>query len=124
MLTGRSRKYLERSGFIVALVERSVNAPRPGGLPNFRNKFDCFGISDLVAVRSDVTGTLYIQVTDFSHGAEHKEKIPGAKAAPILLEAANRVELHLWKSSKKSGRKLWKLPVCRLMETSDGSAIC
>jgi hypothetical protein len=115
MLTGRSRKFLERCGFIVALVERNLNVPRPGGQPNFRNKFDAFGIADLIAVKADVTGTLYIQTTDFSHGAEHKEKILAAKASPVLLSAANRIELHLWKSVKKQGRKLWRMQVYRLL---------
>lgn len=122
-LTGRSRKYLERCGFIVALVERSLNVPRPGGQPNFRNKFDAFGIADLCCCHPDKTGCLFVQVTDFQHAAEHKEKILAAKASPILLSAANRIELHTWKAFKKQGRKLWKLRVCRLQENVNGDAI-
>lgn len=108
MLTGRSRKYLERQGYIVALVERSVNAPRPNGAV-FRNKFDAWGLADLAAVHPDKTGTLWIQVTDHAHAAEHREKILAAKHAPTLLKAENQIELHCWKSSKKSGQKRWCL---------------
>lgn len=116
MLTGRSRKFLERSGFVVSLVERNLNIPRKG-MENFRRKFDAFGIADLIAVNPEVEGTLYVQVTDFSHGSEHKEKIRAAKASPILLSASNRIELHLWKASKKQGRKIWKLQVWKLDHT-------
>lgn len=119
MLTGRSRKFLEQSGFLVSLVERNLNIPRPGSQENFRRKFDAFGIADLIAVKAEVAGTLYIQVTDFSHGAEHKEKILAAKASPVLLQAQNQVHLHLWKAFRKNGRKLWKLHVYSLCENTN-----
>jgi hypothetical protein len=124
MLTGRSRKFLERSGFIVALVERSLDVAKdksnPFG-PRFRNKFDAFSVADLIAVRPDTIGTLYIQVTDFHNAQPHKEKMLAAKAVPILLSASNRIELHLWKSSKQSGQKLWKLHIYKMDQSrADG----
>jgi hypothetical protein len=117
MLTGRSRKFLEREGYAVALVERTLNAPTDKTNPfakRFINKFDAFGVADLAAVHPDKTGTLWIQVTDHAHRAEHVEKILAAKHAPTILKAENRIELHCWKSSKKSGQKRWCLRLQRV----------
>jgi hypothetical protein len=120
LLTRRSRKFLERQGFIVALVERSLDVPKfkenPAG-ERFRNKFDCFGIADLCCCHSDQVGCLFVQVTDFAHAAEHRDKILAAKALPILLTAQNRVELHCWKSCKRKGRKMWQLRMYALFRT-------
>jgi hypothetical protein len=118
MLTGRSRKYLEHQGYIVALVERSLDVPKFKGNPNgerFRNKFDAFGIADLAAVHPNKTGTLWVQVTDHHNGAAHIEKIRAAKHAPVLLQAVNRIELHCWKSTKRKGQlKTWCLRLQRV----------
>ncbi len=110
-LTGRSRKYLESCGYIVSLVERSVDVQRPGSTERFRNKFDCFGFADLVGAVLERRGTLYIQVTDHAHSAEHRSKIINAPAVPILLQTENRVQLHTWKASKRKGVKLWNLRI-------------
>jgi len=123
LLTSRSRKYLERSGFIVANVERSLNVLKDKSNPfgaRFINRFDAFSIADLIACKADVIGTTYVQSTDFGHAADHREKILAARAAPILLKAENRIELHLWKSYKKNGRKLWRLNVLRLCLSAQG----
>lgn len=114
MLTARSRKYLEREGWVTALVERSVDVPKfVNGKPTgerWRNKFDCFGFADLVAVNVDVPGTTYIQVSDHSHGAERRGKVLGAPATPVILAAKNRIEVHTWKKIKPRGRPaLWQL---------------
>jgi hypothetical protein len=109
-LTIRSRKYLEQHGYITSLVERSVDVPKfPGSTERFRNKFDCFGFADLVAVHPEKPGTLYIQVTDHSHAAEHRKKMLLESKVPIILQASNRIQLHLWKSSKRKGIKRWCL---------------
>ena len=124
LLTRRSRKFLERQGFIVALVERSLDVPKfkenPAG-ERFRNKFDCFGIADLCCCHSDQVGCLFVQVTDFAHAAEHRDKILAAKALPILLTAQNRVELHCWKSCKRKGRKLWQLRIQQVLIDAEGA---
>jgi hypothetical protein len=112
MLTGRSRKFLEQNGFIVALVERSLDVPKFKGNPNgerFRNKFDAFGIADLAAVHPDKIGTLWVQVTDHAHRAEHVDKILQAEHSEVLLKSKNGIELHCWKSSKTRGQKRWCL---------------
>jgi hypothetical protein len=114
MLTGRSTKFLQREGYIVALVERTVNAPRfKHGVEDtpFRNKFDAFGFADLAAAVPHEVGTLWVQVTDHSHHADRRAKILANDKAPILLKASNRIHLHSWKPSKKRGRKLWRLSV-------------
>lgn len=116
MLTARSRKFLEREGWLSALVERTVDVPkfqngRPTG-ERFRNKFDCFGFADLVAVKPGHPGTLYIQVTDHSHHAERREKIIAASAAPVIIASGNGIVVHSWDSKKPRGRpKLWRLRV-------------
>jgi len=109
-LTIRSRKYLEAHGYVVALVERSIQRPKfPGSTEKYHNKFDCFGFADLVAVHPDKPGSLYIQVTDHSHAMEHRRKMLEAKAVPVILKALNRIQLHTWKASKKKGLKHWCL---------------
>ena len=110
MLTGRSRKYLEHQGYIVALVERSLDVPKfPGSTERFRNKFDAFGFADLAAVHPDKTGTLFIQVTDHAHRLDRLAKILALRTPKVILQANNRIELHTWKASRKQGRKLWCL---------------
>lgn len=109
-LTGRSRKYLERLGYIVALVERSLNIPpKFPGQDVFRHKFDAWGFADLAAVHPEFTGTLWIQVSDHAHRLDRLAKILETQTAPIILQAHNRIQLHTWKSSKKQGVKLWCL---------------
>ena len=119
-LTGRSRKFLEHQGYVVALVERSVNAPRPNG-EVFRNKFDAFNLADLCCVHPEHTGCLFVQVTDHHNRTAHINKMLAAPAAPVLLRAHNRIELHCWKSSKRKGQKLWCLRVQKLDDWLDGS---
>lgn len=109
-LSGRTRKYLESYGYLTALVERSVDVPKfPGSAERFRNKFDCFGVFDVVAVNPQKIGTLYVQITDHSHKAEHVTKMLAAKALPVILQSQNRVQLHTWKAFKRRGVKLWNL---------------
>src|SRR5580692_9653304 len=111
-LTGRSRKYLEAHGYAVALVERSLNVHKfPGSTERFTNRFDAFGFADLAAVTLAHSGTLWIQVTDHAHRAEHERKILEAIKAPLILQAGNRIQLHTWKASKKKGVKIWNLRI-------------
>lgn len=113
MLTGRSRKYLQREGYITALVERTIDVPKfekGKFVGRFINKFDCFGFADVVAVKPDETGTMYLQVTDHTSHSKRVEKIIEAKAAPVILKAGNSIWVHSWKSQKPRGRpKLWRL---------------
>jgi hypothetical protein len=121
-LTGRSRKYLERLGYVVALVERSLDVPRfTGSQERFRNKFDAFGIADLACIHPSFVGTLWVQVTDHKHRQEHLDKMLAAHPTPLILQAKNRIQLHTWKSSKRKGRKLWclRLQTVTLAEDSE-----
>lgn len=111
-LTGRSRKYLEANGYVVALVERSIDVPKfPGSTERFKNKFDAFGFADLAAIHPQKTGTLWVQVTDHKHRAEHEQKILEATKAPVILQAGNRIQLHTWKAAKRQGLKIWNLRI-------------
>lgn len=118
-MTQRSRKYLERLGYQVALVERSVNAPRFfKGAPTgevFRNKFDAFGFADLVAVKPDVIGTLYIQTTSAGNQSARREKILECKATRAILQSQNRITVHGWAKKGARGQpKKWNVNIFNL----------
>lgn len=115
-MTQRSRKYLEKQGYQVALVERSVNAPRFfKGAPTgevFRNKFDAFGFADLVAVKPDVIGTLYIQTTSADNQAARCQKVFDAKATRAILQSQNRITVHGWRKKGARGqKKTWQVNI-------------
>jgi hypothetical protein len=121
--TDRSRKFLEKQGYIVALVERSVNAPRffkgnPTG-EVFRNKFDAFGFADLICVRADVIGTLYIQSTTVDHQAERRQKVLDAKATRTILLAGNQIVVHGWGKKGPRGQKTWQVTESRCVLVSN-----
>ena len=118
-MTSRSKGWLEKQGYIVALVERSIWIPRKvNGIPTgekFLQKFDCFGFADLVACHSDKPGTLYIQTTTQDHAAERRNKILAASAVPVILKGGNHIHVHGW--AKKGGRgqrKLWQVNIYKL----------
>ena len=72
-MTQRSRKYLEKQGYICTLVERSVNAPKFAfGKPTgemFRNKFDAWGFADLACCQQK-----YLQHTRMSYASETRSQ--------------------------------------------------
>jgi len=114
MLTGRTRKFLEHEGWITALVERTLDVPKFKGNPfgeRFRNKFDAFGFCDVLAVSPFIPGSLYIQVTDHTNHAKHREKLLSLSAPAVILQAGNQIAIHSWKSVKRKGRRLWRLRV-------------
>lgn len=121
--TARSKSYLEKQGYMVALVERTVNAPKfeqgkPAGM--FRNKFDAFGFADLVAVHPDITGTLYIQTTTTQHQAERQQKVLDARATRTILQSQNRIVVHGWKKTGPRGQvKTWQVTVAECMLQDD-----
>jgi hypothetical protein len=119
-MTARSMKYLKEQGYLVALVERSIDVPRfgkgfkPGD--RFRNKFDAFGFADLIAVKPGTIGTLYVQTTTADHQSERRTKILEALATKTILECRNRIVVHGW--SKKGARgmpKLWSVTVAECL---------
>lgn len=124
MVTGRSRKFLEEQGYIVALVERTVNVPRkdeeskPGFKKRFINKFDAFGFADLIAVRAGDVGTLYIQTTTASHQAERRTKILDLGVTKLILQSQNRIVVHGWKKKQQRGVERWIVIVseCKLVD--------
>lgn len=123
-MTARSMTYLKKQGYLVALVERSIDVPRfgkgfkPGD--RFRNKFDAFGFADLIAVKPGTIGTLYVQTTTADHQAERRVKILEAVATRTILECKNRIVVHGW--SKKGARgaaKLWQVTVAECLVVND-----
>lgn len=126
--TSRSRTWLEKQGFIVALVERTMWFPqRINGIPTGRNipmKFDCFGFADLVAVHPDIPGTSYIQTTSRDHQAERRQKVIDAVAVPTILKAGNDVYVHGWgKTGARGKRKLWQVSVFKARLNSSGVVV-
>lgn len=99
--SARSKKHMERQGYVVGTVERYCSFTR--------RRHDLFGFIDLIAIRgSDVVG---IQTTS---GANLAARITKAEALPtftVWLRAA-RVEFHGWsKKGERGKRKTWQVRV-------------
>lgn len=121
--TARSKQFLEKQGYLVALVERTVDVPRFNrGVATgerFRNKFDAWGFADLIAVRADIVGTLYIQSTTTDHQAERRQKVLDAKATRTILLAGNQIVVHGWAKKGPRGQKTWQVTESRCLLVSD-----
>lgn len=124
-MTARSKKWLERQGYIVALVERTLWFPKKvNGMltgEKFMQKFDCFGFADQVAVHPDRAGVTFVQTTTRDHQAERREKILGISYVVAILQAKNRIVVHGWaKGGARGARKLWSVAVHELFLTETG----
>lgn len=122
--TQRSLKWLRDQGYIAAVVEQNVRIPAMNGQPAKMFKRDLFGFVDIVAMKADVMGTTFIQVTAGlgSHRTERQAKMEAADALRPMLAAGNSCEFHAWrKVGKRGARKLWKL--ARFQARLHGEAI-
>lgn len=98
-LTSRSMRRLRSEGFAVDLVER--------WLAVIQRRRDLFGIIDLIAVRGDLRGATFVQVTSRSGMSSRLKKIQRSPFAPVILAAGNAIHLHGW--DRRDGR--WRLKV-------------
>jgi hypothetical protein len=94
--TSRSRKLLESEGYVVALVEKRI----PGRFISV----DLWNFGDLLACHADRSGALIVQSTSTSHQADRLAKTLRQPALRTWLSAGNKVEIHGWLKSRKTGR--------------------
>ena len=109
--TTRSTKWLRDRGYSVSNVEKWISFPdRANGNKIIRMRQDCFGFADLVAVKSDVVGTLYVQTTSRGNQSARRNKILASPDASNILQAGNRIHVHGWGQVGERGkRKLWEV---------------
>lgn len=88
-LTQHTKEWLEGEGFAVELTEHWTTRGK--------KRKDLFTFGDLLAVRSDIAGCIFVQATSFSNMGERARKIRSAPHARTLLEAHNRILLVGWK---------------------------
>jgi len=73
---------------------------------------DLWGFVDIVAVRPDKTGTLYVQSTVAARLADHLRTALAKPELKALLEARNRFECHGWikrPKTKTRPRERWEV---------------
>lgn len=89
--TTRSKAYLEKQGYRVAIVERWN--------PFARIRQDLFGIVDLLAIRAGET--LGVQTTSASNMAARVTKIAESDAIADIRAAGWGVHVHGWRKNTK-----------------------
>ena len=96
--TSRSKRYLEKQGYTVGVVERWV--------PQTRKRIDLFGFADLIAMRIDHPHPLLVQTTSGANVASRRAKIEAEPKALIALNSGFRIHTHGWRRLKvKRGGK-------------------
>lgn len=91
---GRSIKYLEKAGWVVDTVERTINTGR------IVFKRDLFTIGDAIAIRGEQT--LLIQSTSADNVSSRVRKIAECPFIAAIRKAGWLVHVHGWK--KVNGR--------------------
>lgn len=124
-MTKRSMDFLRDQGYEVAIVERWFDFPeRKNGFPTgktIKQRMDCFGFADLVAVHVDKPGTLYVQTTSRDNQAARRDKIRQSRSIVPILRSGNRVHVHGWaKGGARGARKLWKVSIFEARLESSG----
>jgi hypothetical protein len=94
--TSRSLRLLRREGWTPSVVER--------WLPYARVRSDCLGFADVLAVREDVAGVLFIQACAGGDASKRVRKLLGVQAVRVALLAGNQVEVWAWRKSAKTNR--------------------
>jgi hypothetical protein len=95
---------LRSEGYSVAVVEKFIAFPPPG------HRVDMFGFADIIAIRSDVQGSLAVNSTTKSNLSFHIKKYLENKNLPVWLKAGNKFFIHAWaKQGPRGERKLWKV---------------
>jgi hypothetical protein len=78
-------------------------------------KRDLFNFCDILAVRPDLPGTLYVQTTTRDNQAARLKKMIECEELPAVIQAGNTVQVHGWAQvGPKGTRKLWKVSVHRV----------
>ena len=86
--TAKSLAHLRCSGYFATVVEQWV----PGA--NIRR--DAFGFADILAVRADRSGVLFVQTTSRSNMSARRKKILSIMEASACVFAGNQIEVHGW----------------------------
>lgn len=94
--TQRSKAYLEKQGYRVAITERWN--------PHARIRQDLFGVVDMIALRG--SETLAVQTTSGSNVSARVQKIADAEATPDIRAAGWRFVVHGW---RKAANGRWTL---------------
>lgn len=97
--TQRTLEKLRGMGWTAAVVERwnphagarDGQAGEPTGI-----RQDLFGFADILAVRGDRPGTLYIQCTSLPHLVDRMDKLRANPAVRECILAGNPVEVWGW----------------------------
>ena len=110
--SARSLKWLREQGYIVQGTEATVRIPDkalPSGWRMFRR--DLFNFCDMLAVKPDVFGATFVQVTaGMNNKGGRIAKIEAAPASHAILRSGNTIELHIWRKMGARGKvKHWKL---------------
>ncbi len=119
----RSKKLLEKEGWQVGMTERwntFAGVPKQQRCPCGQGMItrpvgirqDLWKFVDMVAVKSDKPGTLYVQSTVMDRLAEHVAKILNMNEAVVPLRAGNRIEVHGWVKrpiTKARKREKWEV---------------
>lgn len=75
-----------------------------------RRRVDLFNFADIVAVKPDTRGVLFVQTTSGSNVSARIAKMKGIAGVGICLAAGNPIVVHGWrKTGKKGKRKTWTL---------------
>ena len=90
--TARNLRHLREAGWHVAVVEMWI--------PRTFIRRDAFGWADVLAVHSEQSGALLVQVTTGSHAANRAAKARGNPALVAWLVAGNRLTVHGWRKLK------------------------
>ena len=97
--TQRSKAYLERAGYLVAVVERWNQ------WAHIRQ--DLWGFADLLAFRKGMP-VMLVQTTDASNVSKRRAKILANATAREWVMAGHEIVLHGWgKRGKRGERKTW-----------------
>jgi len=101
--TQRTLNLLRKDGYIAQVVERWN--------PYAKVRQDLFGIIDVLAMHSEVTGVVGIQATSYSNISSRVQKTMQSEHIKTWLQAGNGFYVHGWK--KKGSR--WE---CHMREFS------
>jgi hypothetical protein len=97
--TQRSKDYLEKAGYTVAIVERWNHFSG--------TRQDLWGFADIIAFRIGMP-VMLVQTTTGSNVAARRKKILANPIARRWVEAGHEVVLHGWALRGERGkRKLW-----------------
>lgn len=101
----RSLAYLEKQGYLAAIVEKWSPFPKPWG-----KRHDLWGLIDVIGVKLGSCGVdvVFVQATTGSNAANRREKILNHENYQKVKASGARILIHSWaKRGPRGGRKLW-----------------